>query len=150
MNWRAFSTDASMSKERRASTSVETLPGTIFKISWPNSTKSLSRVASTCSSRVLPYIVRFSLCHAANRDPTYVLLAIFDRRIHQLCIFGFLGSSEDERGVGGGILGRVLFDCCDDLVTNLFQQKEIPTVEIAGVADNGLYIAVSHEAADKG
>jgi hypothetical protein len=32
----AFFTDASVSKEKRASTSVDTRPGIIFKISLPN------------------------------------------------------------------------------------------------------------------
>ena len=39
--------DAFLSKENLASTSVDTLPGTMFKISLPNSTRTLSRVAST-------------------------------------------------------------------------------------------------------
>jgi hypothetical protein len=51
---RALSTDPLVSKENRASTSVETFPGTIFKISLPNSTKSRSSVASTFSSMLLP------------------------------------------------------------------------------------------------
>jgi hypothetical protein len=51
---RAFSTLCSVLKLKRASTSVETFPGTTFKISLPNCTSKLSRVASTCSSTVLP------------------------------------------------------------------------------------------------
>lgn len=57
---RALFTEASVSKEKRASTSVETLPGTIFKISVPNCTRRLSRVASTCSSTVLPCFLPYS------------------------------------------------------------------------------------------
>ena len=49
--------DAFVSNENRASTSVETFPGTIFKISLPNSTSNRSSVASTLSSRSLPYPV---------------------------------------------------------------------------------------------
>jgi hypothetical protein len=56
MMWRAFSRDLSMSNERAASTSVDTFPGTIFRISVPNSTSSLSRVASICSSIDPPYL----------------------------------------------------------------------------------------------
>jgi hypothetical protein len=44
---RAFFTEASVSKEKRASTSVETFPGTILRISLPNWTSRLSRVQST-------------------------------------------------------------------------------------------------------
>jgi hypothetical protein len=51
---RAFFTEASVSKEKRASTSVETLPGMILRISFPNWTRRLSSVASTWSSTLLP------------------------------------------------------------------------------------------------
>lgn len=54
---RAFSTLCSMLKLKRASTSVDTFPGTIFRISLPNCTSKLSRVASTCSSMVLPFFL---------------------------------------------------------------------------------------------
>lgn len=50
----ALLTEALVSKENLASTSVETFPGMMFKISLPNSTRSMSKVASTCSSRELP------------------------------------------------------------------------------------------------
>jgi hypothetical protein len=50
----AFFTDASVSKEKRASTSVETFPGMILRISLPNCTSKLSNVASTWSSMLLP------------------------------------------------------------------------------------------------
>lgn len=46
----AFSTLFAVSNENRASTSVDTLPGTIFKISLPNCTSRLSSVASTFPS----------------------------------------------------------------------------------------------------
>jgi hypothetical protein len=51
---RAFFTEASVSKEKRASTSVETFPGTILRISLPNWTSRLSRVQSTCCSTSFP------------------------------------------------------------------------------------------------
>lgn len=51
---RALSTEAFLSKENLASTSVETLPGTMLRISLPNCTRRLSNVASTCSSMLLP------------------------------------------------------------------------------------------------
>jgi hypothetical protein len=50
----ALSTLAFVSKLKRASTSVETFPGTIFRISEPNCTSKLSSVESTCSSMFLP------------------------------------------------------------------------------------------------
>lgn len=50
----ALSTDACVSNENLASTSVETFPGTIFRISEPKATSSRSRAASTWSSIPLP------------------------------------------------------------------------------------------------
>lgn len=50
----ALLTEAFVSKEKRASTSVETLPGTMFRISLPNWTRRLSSVASTWSSMLSP------------------------------------------------------------------------------------------------
>ena len=41
-----------------------------------------------------------------------MFLAILNRGVHQLGIFGLLGGGEDEGGVGGGILRLVLFDGC--------------------------------------
>jgi len=40
-----------------------------------------------------------------------VLLAVLDSRVNQLLVLGLLGRGEDERGVGGRILGLVLLDC---------------------------------------
>jgi hypothetical protein len=57
---RALATEAFVSKEKRASTSVETLPGMMFRISLPNCTRRLSRVASTCSSVSLPCFLPYS------------------------------------------------------------------------------------------
>lgn len=39
-----------------------------------------------------------------------LLLAVGDGDVNQLGVLGFLGGGEDERGVGGGILGLVLVD----------------------------------------
>ena len=68
MIWSALSMEPCLSNEKRASTSVETLPGTILRISFPNSTKSRSRVASTCSSMPfacdLPYSTATSMSFA--------------------------------------------------------------------------------------
>ena len=55
-------------------------------------------------------------------DVLAVLLAILACIIQKLCIFGFLGSCEDQGWVGGGILGLILVD----------------RGEITGVADDGL------------
>ncbi|MPN13250.1 hypothetical protein SDC9_160571 [bioreactor metagenome] len=46
---RALTTVASVSKDRRASTSVEALPGTIFKISNPKFTANLSMALGSCT-----------------------------------------------------------------------------------------------------
>ena len=93
MMWRALEMDAFVSKEKRASTSVETFPGTFFRISLPNSTSNRSRVASTLSSRSWPYSVDQWMVNReklSNRsiepmlevnDLTYMLLAIFDGNI---------------------------------------------------------------------
>lgn len=53
INLFAFSMLASLLNDNLASTSVETLPGIIFKISLPNKTHVISRAASTCSDKVL-------------------------------------------------------------------------------------------------
>lgn len=58
---RALLTEPFVSKENRASTSVETFPGTIFKISFPNSTKRRSRAASVFSSISLPWVLPYSI-----------------------------------------------------------------------------------------
>jgi hypothetical protein len=52
-----------------ASTSVDTLPGTIFKISHPNCTSRSSSVASTCSSMFFPCFLPYS--HAASISFAY-------------------------------------------------------------------------------
>ena len=57
---RALATDSSVEKEKRASTSVETLPGTIWRISLPNCTSRLSRVVSTWFSRSVPFFLPYA------------------------------------------------------------------------------------------
>ncbi|CAD6208801.1 GSCOCG00003608001-RA-CDS, partial [Cotesia congregata] len=47
----AFSMLASLSKDNLASTSVDTRPGMMFRISWPNKTQVMSIAASVCSSK---------------------------------------------------------------------------------------------------
>lgn len=104
-----------MSKEKRASTSVETFPGMMARISFPNSTRRRSRVASTFSSTVLPYRkykCRFDTQNRSQRRKTYVLLAVLDSGVNQLGVFGLLGSREDQGRVGGGILRLVLANGC--------------------------------------
>ena len=46
----ALAIDAAVSNDNRASTSVEIRPGTIFKISKPINTESLSAASLTCCS----------------------------------------------------------------------------------------------------
>ena len=60
MMCRALSTLFSVEKENLASTSVETFPGTIFRISVPNCTRRLSNVASTCSFKSFPCFLPYS------------------------------------------------------------------------------------------
>jgi hypothetical protein len=60
MMCRALFTDCSVEKEKRASTSVETLPGTICRISFPNCTSRLSRVASTWFSISVPAFLPYA------------------------------------------------------------------------------------------
>lgn len=56
INRLAFSMLASLLKDNLASTSVETLPGIVFKISLPKRTHVMSKAASTCSVKVLKQI----------------------------------------------------------------------------------------------
>ena len=60
MSSRALALVPSLSKERRASTSVETLPGMIWRISLPNSTRRRSRQASTWVSTSPPLLLAYS------------------------------------------------------------------------------------------
>ena len=45
-------------------------------------------------------------------DASTLLLAVLDGHIHELGVLGLLGSSQDQGGVGGGILRLVLADGC--------------------------------------
>ena len=65
----AFSTLRFSSNDIFASTSVDTLPGTIFRISFPNCTSRLSSVASTCSSTDPPCFFPYS--HASSMSFAY-------------------------------------------------------------------------------
>jgi hypothetical protein len=56
----AFLTDSSVLNEKRASTSVDTRPGTILRISHPNCTRRLSSAASTCASMPAPLFLPYS------------------------------------------------------------------------------------------
>ena len=102
--------EAWVSKEKRASTSVETLPGMIFRISWPNSTRRRSSEASTFESMSLPCSMgQFPSLFVLFAE-TYVLLAILNCTIDQLGVFRLFRSSEDERRVCGRILWFVFVD----------------------------------------
>ena len=114
MRCSALSMEACLSNENLASTSVETFPGTMARISLPNSTKSLSRAASTCSSIDLPCTESQNATQSIKID-TYMLLAILDGNIHQLGIFWLLRRGEDERWVCGSILWLVFCDGCEML-----------------------------------
>jgi hypothetical protein len=72
-----------------------------------------------------------------------VILAILNRRINQLGVFGFLGSREDEGGIGGGILRLVLLNCYATLAQTRSRGRAELTEKVAGVADNGLLTSVS-------
>ena len=55
---------------------------------------------------------------------SHMVLAIFHRNIDELSILRFLRGGEDERRVGGSILGLVFVDCCDGLSTLRFRRDE--------------------------
>ena len=113
-----------MSKEKRASTSVDTLPGTIFSISFPNSTSNRSNVASTLSSRSFPYANDQIPSHPERSNIgkramaggwwvwiTYMFLAILHSNINEFGILRLLGGSQDQRRIRGGVLGFVFVNC---------------------------------------
>ena len=71
----------------------------------------------------------------------YVLLAIFDSRVDQFGVLGFLGGCENERWVGGGILGHVGGDGCMQSAgrtAGAGSKAWKHTVEVARVADDSL------------
>lgn len=111
--------EALVSKEKRASTSVDTLPGMISRISLPNSTRRRSRVASTCSSRSLPCMEgqpERAKAECCRLFPGYtnVLLAVLDCDILELCVLFLLRRSEDQRRVGRCVLRLVFADGCGE------------------------------------
>ena len=134
----ALSTEALVSKENRASTSVETLPGTICKISLPNSTSNLSSVASTWLSRSPP-CPRSVSAYEQRAGFAYLFLSVLNSNIHQLSILGLLRGSKNERWVGGGILWLVLVDGCNLLVIGYATTREVLTGKVTRVADNDLF-----------
>lgn len=69
-----------------------------------------------------------------------MFLAIFDRRVHQLGVLGFLGSGEDEGRIGGGILRLVLRNCCELSAMIQHFEVDVRTIEVTGVADHGLVV----------
>ena len=125
---RAFLIEPWTSKENRASTSVETFPGTICRISLPNSTSRRSSVESIFSSKSLP-----CACHcqylrdASNVEVTDMILSVCNGNIHKLCVFWLFGRGENERGICGSILWLILSDgskvtrVTDDSGANGFQ-----------------------------
>lgn len=71
---RALLTEAWVSKEKRASTSVETLPGMSLRISLPNSTRRRSRAWSTCWSTLPPCV----LAHATALSTSLAYSGFFE------------------------------------------------------------------------
>ena len=59
---------------------------------------------------------------------TYVLLAILNRWVNQLGIFGLLGGREDQGRVCGGILRLVFLDGCE-LLAAVLPQTEVYLLE---------------------
>ena len=116
--------DPSTSNEKRASTSVDTLPGTILRISLPNSTSKRSRVESTFSSMLLPCSDDIRQPSTSGREGggisedtlvrshgiTDMVFPIGNSYVHQLSIFLFLACGEDQAGVRGSILRLVFAD----------------------------------------
>ena len=106
---RAFLIEPWTSKEKRASTSVETFPGTICRISLPNSTSRRSSVESIFSSKSLPCASHCQyLRDASNVEVTDMILSVCNGNIHKLCVFWLFGRGENERGICGSILWLIL------------------------------------------
>jgi len=122
----AFSTLAFLLKDNLASTSVETLPGIIFKISLPNRTHVTSRAASTCSARVLKNKnsilknVQVAITRSLERQiftltQVYLrsgLFAVFDSLLDQVSVFLLISSRENKRGIRGCVRGLKLLHGC--------------------------------------
>mmetsp|Transcript_22173 Transcript_22173/g.54546 ORF Transcript_22173/g.54546 Transcript_22173/m.54546 type:complete len:204 (+) Transcript_22173:1486-2097(+) len=80
MKFLAFLMEASLSKDRQASTSVDTRPGTIFRISQPNLTDSRSHTSLTRSSPFL--LVFLAPAMAASSKWAYSgICAAWNRRV---------------------------------------------------------------------
>ncbi len=90
---------ACVSKERRASTSVETRPGIIFRMRLPNSTARWSKASEAT--------------FFGSADSPSVLRASKKRSVDDLLVLRHLGGGGDERWVGGGIPRLELFDGFD-------------------------------------
>ena len=86
MSSRPLAMVASVSKERRASVSVETRPGTILRISRPNATSRRSMMSPV--------------------EPPEVAHRLFQQRP----VFRLLHGLQDQRRIGGRILRRIGFD----------------------------------------
>ena len=90
--------DSPASKENRASTSVETRPGTILRISFPNSTSKASMAFSACSSRSLH---RRQQGGSSRREARYDVLGLFlakgDGGVDDFLVGRELGSGEAGR-----------------------------------------------------
>lgn len=98
---------ASVSNERRASTSVETLPGMMSKISFPNSTScQCHRPFQTgypkCIAAKTHEVIHSQACLVMKRSA--LALAIFDGGIYQVRILWFVRRSEKQGRICRGIL----------------------------------------------
>src|SRR5256885_146741 len=118
----ARATVAEVLKDRRASTSVETRPGMVFRISQPKRTSMRSMTSSRLRPLYWATVARISgaysgFCTALRMSeglekPEYAPLmratvAQYKGRshggTHQRCVLGLLHRLEDERGIGGRI-----------------------------------------------
>lgn len=94
--------------ENLASTSVETRPGMILRISLPNSTRRRSMAFSACSSRSLQRAsaepTRLSNTNTTIRHPPALALAELDGGVDELLVCGELGRG--EAGVSGARVTR--------------------------------------------
>lgn len=108
----ALSMEACVSKENRASTSVDTRPGTMARISLPNSTSSRSRHASTFSS-IEPSYIPCQPRHSVpmSHGPPDLVFRILHGDVHQLGVLRLLRRRQDERRVRRGILRLVFGNC---------------------------------------
>ena len=112
---RTFALVASLLNESLASTSVETRPGTIFKISFPNSTSYFEMTNADHVSSVRTTFNRsmffVKLTHQAvssvldlSINVSTLFFAILNGFVDQPSISGFSSSGEDEGWVSSSIL----------------------------------------------